>query len=83
MDITETIEITETEPKEKELTSNDRCDSCGAQAYVQVFFEDSDLLFCAHHFKASEEKLVAISSRIYDETYKLDPKRHETAEVVE
>lgn len=58
------------------LTSNDRCDNCGAQAYVQVFFESHDLLFCAHHFKESEEKLIISSTRIYDELHKLEPQRY-------
>lgn len=28
------------------LTAADRCDRCGAQAYVRL---DNGLLFCAHH----------------------------------
>jgi hypothetical protein len=77
----ETTEATKTEFQP--LTSNDRCDQCGAQAYVQVFFGESDLLFCAHHFKASEDTLVNNSSRIYDELHKLEPQRHVSADEVE
>jgi hypothetical protein len=59
------------------LTANDRCDSCGAQAYVQVFLEKGDLLFCAHHFNKNENKLVATSSLIYNESHKLLPPKPE------
>lgn len=37
----------------------DRCDACGAQAYVEVVMNSGSLLFCAHHarkFKDSYEK---------------------------
>jgi hypothetical protein len=63
------------------LTANDRCDSCGAQAYVQVFLEKGDLLFCAHHFNKNENKLVATSSLIYNESHKLLPSKPEPEDV--
>ncbi len=63
------------------LTSADRCDSCGAQAYVQVFLEQGDLMFCAHHFKEYEDKLVASSSHIHNESHKLIPTKPEIEEV--
>jgi hypothetical protein len=69
----------ETEP----LTSNDRCDSCGAQAYVQTFFSSGYLLFCAHHFRAHQEKLEAITTRVHDESHKLTPSNRLEAEEVE
>lgn len=34
---------------EKNLTAADRCDACGAQAYVRVELEAGPLLFCGHH----------------------------------
>ena len=40
------------------LTNADRCDRCGAQAYVRVVLAGGgDLLFCAHHAKVYAEKL--------------------------
>jgi hypothetical protein len=39
------------------LTAADRCDRCGAQARVRVVLTKGDLLFCAHHAKAYEDKL--------------------------
>lgn len=38
------------ETKEWVLTALDRCDACGAQAYVQVIGIAGDLLFCGHHY---------------------------------
>ena len=35
----------ECDHEENTLTMNDRCDNCGAQAYVQAFFGESSLLF--------------------------------------
>jgi len=38
-------------PKEYVLNANDRCDSCSAQAYVQVKGSTGDLMFCGHHYE--------------------------------
>jgi hypothetical protein len=54
------------------LTAADRCDRCGAQAYVRVVLSSgSDLLFCAHHARKHEESLKKVASDIQDETSKL------------
>lgn len=53
------------------LTGLDRCDSCGAQAYVRVTLGGSELLFCAHHARAHESKLKPIADSWQDETHKL------------
>jgi len=54
------------------LTALDRCDRCGAQAYLRVFLRSGgELLFCAHHAAAHREKLTEIASHIQDETVKL------------
>jgi hypothetical protein len=42
---------------------------------VQVFLQKGDLLFCAHHFKENEDKLIIESVRIYDELHKLEPSK--------
>jgi hypothetical protein len=34
----------------RDLNSLDRCDSCGAQAYVLVRGVTGELMFCSHHF---------------------------------
>jgi hypothetical protein len=53
------------------LTALDRCDVCGAQAYIRASLATGDLLFCAHHGKANKEKLEPISKAWLDETDKL------------
>ncbi len=50
------------------LTAADRCDRCGAQARVRVVLATGDLLFCAHHAKAYEDKLRATAVEYVDET---------------
>lgn len=54
------------------LTAEDRCDRCGAQAYVRVTLDGgSILLFCGHHFKEHEDRLRAIAVDVQDETESL------------
>jgi hypothetical protein len=54
-----------------ELTALDRCDSCGAQAYIRVSIGSSELLFCAHHGKKYQEKLSALATEWHDESSRL------------
>ncbi len=54
-----------------ELTGLDRCDSCGAQAYIRVMIGESELLFCAHHGRRHQEKLVAVATDWHDESSRL------------
>ena len=54
------------------LTAVDRCDRCGAQAYLRVFLRSGgELMFCAHHAAAHREKLHEVDVRIHDETARL------------
>ncbi|MFE1165891.1 hypothetical protein [Nocardiopsis sp. NPDC058789] len=54
------------------LTAADRCDRCGAQAYVRVLLNSGgELLFCAHHMRKHDDSLRKIASDIQDETDKL------------
>jgi hypothetical protein len=56
----------------KPLTVADRCDRCGAQAYVRaVLVGGGDLLFCAHHGRKYEEKLRSVATSWHDETARL------------
>ena len=50
------------------LTAEDRCDRCGAQAWVSVEMKDSDLLFCNHHFLRHKEVLLKVAYWIRDYT---------------
>jgi hypothetical protein len=58
-------------PVSYRLTAADRCDSCGAQAYIAAELNGSQLLYCAHHGRKYEEKLRAIASSWLDETGRL------------
>lgn len=54
------------------LTVADRCDRCGAQAYLRVTLPSGgELLFCAHHARAHEDKLKQVALRIHDESSKI------------
>jgi hypothetical protein len=54
------------------LTAADRCDRCGAQAYVRVILPGGgDLLFCAHHYTANAQALSAQAVDIVDETHRI------------
>ncbi len=55
------------------LTHADRCDRCGAQARVRVVLAAGDLLFCAHHAKAYEDKLRDTAVAWVDETARVEP----------
>ncbi|MFN8077415.1 MAG: hypothetical protein U0Q15_18615 [Kineosporiaceae bacterium] len=51
------------------LTAADRCDRCGARAYVRVLLPGGgELLFCAHHGRAHEAALRAREAEIQDES---------------
>jgi hypothetical protein len=54
------------------LTSADRCDRCGAQAYLRVTLTSGgELLFCGHHANEHSAKLSQVALTIQDETNKL------------
>ena len=54
------------------LSAVDRCDRCGAQAYLRVELAGGgDLLFCAHHAREHGDKLREIAVAVHDETEKL------------
>ena len=55
------------------LTATDRCDRCGAAAYVRVVLTaGGELLFCGHHARKHLDVLRPLASRIDDETDRLD-----------
>jgi len=54
------------------LTVADRCDRCGARAYIRVTLPGGgELMFCAHHGRAHEGALRAAEADIQDETQDL------------
>jgi hypothetical protein len=60
------------------LTPLDRCDSCNAEALVQVTGLNGDLLFCGHHYNSvmdnpvGYEKMMKFAITILDERKKLN-----------
>jgi hypothetical protein len=59
------------------LTVDDRCDSCGGQAYVAVTGVSGELMFCAHHYNKiisnpkAKEALTDFAYDITDERERL------------
>ena len=59
-------------PSAAALTAADRCDRCGAQAYLRVALASGlELLFCAHHAREHGEKLREVAVTVTDESHKL------------
>jgi hypothetical protein len=56
-----------------QFTALDRCDRCGAQAYVRVqLISGGELLFCAHHAREHADKIQEVAARVHDETGQLE-----------
>ncbi len=53
------------------LTAADRCDRCGAQAYVRVVLASGELLFCAHHARRHADAFAGVAVQVHDETDRL------------
>lgn len=54
------------------LTAHDRCDRCGAQAYVRATLPGgTELLFCGHHGNEHRPNLLVAGAALHDETEKL------------
>jgi hypothetical protein len=50
---------TATDTQVRKLTRGDRCDRCGAEAFVQATMPSGfELLFCGHHFNENESVLT-------------------------
>lgn len=61
------VTTTQTTP----LTAADRCDRCGAQAYVRVVLPSGELLFCAHHARRHAAAFADVAVLVQDETDRL------------
>jgi hypothetical protein len=59
------------------LKAIDRCDRCGAQAFVMIKGSTGDLLFCGHHYDKimnnpdAYTKMMAFMLEVIDERHKL------------
>ena len=55
------------------LTAQDRCDRCGAQAYLRAVLPGGgDLLFCRHHAREHGDKIRQVAVTVTDETGRLE-----------
>jgi hypothetical protein len=74
MNMTLTKNIVE---KEWVLKATDRCDSCAAEALVQVTGISGDLMFCGHHYNSimnnpkGYKSMMSFALTIIDERDKL------------
>lgn len=63
------------------LTAFDRCDSCGAQAYVHVIGVTGDLMFCGHHYEnimnspTGYDSMMKFAYQFVDERFRLEENR--------
>lgn len=55
----------------QQFTALDRCDRCGAQAYVRAYLTNGELLFCSHHGREHIAKLIDGGAIVHDETGQL------------
>jgi hypothetical protein len=59
-------------PNTASLTAGDRCDRCGAQAYVRAtLMTGGELLFCVHHANEHRPALEENGAVFYDESGRL------------
>jgi hypothetical protein len=65
------VVTTTTDSTTQPLTAADRCDRCGAQAYVRVVLPVGELLFCGHHARAHADAYREIAQSVQDETDRL------------
>ena len=64
--------VTTTIAPSSALSAIDRCDRCGAQAYLRVMLAaGGELLFCAHHAREHGPKLRKVATEFHDETHRL------------
>ena len=65
----------------KNITTSDRCDACGSQAYVWVNGVTGDLLFCSHHYTKimndpnGKRAMEAFAFEVVDQRDKVSDKR--------
>lgn len=61
------------------FTAVDRCDRCGAQAFVRAVLSTGDLLFCAHHGREYGDLLAAMALVVEDASDSINPRTSPSA----
>lgn len=56
------------QPPLSTLSVADRCDRCGAQAFVRVVLAAGELLFCGHHGRENAPALASVALLVEDGT---------------
>ena len=51
-----------------DLSTADRCDRCGAQAFYRAVLANGELLFCAHHGREYSARLAEVALEVQDGT---------------
>lgn len=77
-------EIPKPEPEAPPVTLEalkiaDRCDRCGAQAFVAAQFMDGILLFCGHDFTTHEAKIRETALQVRDDREKINQEPSQSA----
>ena len=67
------------ETKERQLTMQDRCDRCSAQAWIIAKGVSGELYFCGHDFTQHEEALYNWAYDIIDEREFINEKSQSSA----
>ncbi|MCY7364683.1 MAG: hypothetical protein LH469_05135 [Frankiaceae bacterium] len=57
-----------------DLSTADRCDRCGAQAFYRAVLANGDLLFCAHHGREYSARLAEVALEVHDGTAAINGK---------
>lgn len=68
--------------KEPRFNAKDRCDTCGAQAYVEAGVKTGILLFCSHHANTARPKMEATGVLVkwYSEVGRMQENRTQGSE---
>ena len=64
----------ETKVKEKVLKIADRCDRCGAQAFILATGVSGELYFCGHHYHKNEYAITQWAYKIVNELDSINEK---------
>ena len=66
METTQVLTLQAVPTEARELTLNDRCDSCSAAALVVATLLNGELMFCGHHAKKLSDTLMKKAIDVYD-----------------
>jgi hypothetical protein len=67
------------EMKSPTFTKLDRCDRCGAQAFVLVKMMSGELFFCGHHYAKYESPLNKVAYEVIDDRETINNKSESSA----